>query len=223
MSSAIHYLYHLPELTFCVFILAIAFLTRVLHGRIWLGLLGLSLLVIAVGKLPFWQVGSRDWISLWLKLNGILVICSGSFLGMFLLAVWCKSRHTFSVNQLFLSFSGRISRTPYWLAYALQTFVTLATVNLLVRWASVSYLDRDSELTVPPWLVAGCFFPVLIWSSFAIQAKRWRDCNMSGWLVLLCLIPFVGPLIALIVGTYPGSDGDNSYGPDSRQTAKDAP
>lgn len=116
----------------------------------------MSLLAIGIGDLPFWQADPRDFIFLWLKLKGILSVCATFFLAMFITAVWCRSRYTFSVVQLLLSFSGRVSRAPYWLAYALQSFVTLATLNLMVRWASVSFLDRDSEWTVPLglWQVA---------------------------------------------------------------------
>jgi uncharacterized membrane protein YhaH (DUF805 family) len=56
---------------------------------------------------------------------------------------------------------------------------------------------------------------VVIWPGLAINIKRWHDRDKSGWWILISLIPFVGPIWALVeVGFLPGTPGPNQYGPD---------
>ena len=59
----------------------------------------------------------------------------------------------------------------------------------------------------------GCIIMMaLLWSSLAVQTKRWHDRNKSGWWNLIGFVPIVGPIWAFIeLGFLQGTYGANRY------------
>lgn len=54
-----------------------------------------------------------------------------------------------------------------------------------------------------------------IWSSIALQVKRWHDRGKSGAMVLINLIPYIGGIWAFVeCGCLRGTCGQNQYGQD---------
>ena len=54
----------------------------------------------------------------------------------------------------------------------------------------------------------------MLWSSFALQAKRWHDRDKSAWWILLNFIP-IANLWALIETLFlRGTEGSNRFGDD---------
>jgi uncharacterized membrane protein YhaH (DUF805 family) len=52
--------------------------------------------------------------------------------------------------------------------------------------------------------------------SVAVLVRRFHDQAMSGWFLLLYLVPYVGTLIVLFFLCRPGTNGTNRYGADPR-------
>jgi uncharacterized membrane protein YhaH (DUF805 family) len=46
------------------------------------------------------------------------------------------------------------------------------------------------------------------------MARRFHDQDLSGWLILLYFIPYVGGLIIMVFMCIRGTDGPNRYGSD---------
>lgn len=112
-----------------------------------------------------------------------------------------------SLGQLLLGIQGRIPRRTYWGAMLGVTIVYYVLLGI----AGVVFQDNETMLVAAVLAIA---IPV-IWSSFAIQAKRWHDRNKSGWWSLISLVPFVGPIWALVeCGCLRGTRGPNYYGSD---------
>ena len=67
------------------------------------------------------------------------------------------------------------------------------------------------------------FLIPLIYAGLSIQIKRWHDIGVSGWILLLAVVPFVGLLYALVaivyLGFIKGTMGSNKYGPDPLQSS----
>ena len=56
---------------------------------------------------------------------------------------------------------------------------------------------------------------VITWPGIAVSVKRWHDIDVSGWWVLIGLVPYVGWLILLVFNGFSrGSIGRNRFGPD---------
>ncbi|WP_246693614.1 DUF805 domain-containing protein [Mesorhizobium sp. M8A.F.Ca.ET.142.01.1.1] len=43
--------------------------------------------------------------------------------------------------------------------------------------------------------------------------RRLHDVGLTGWLAILCFLPYVGLLAIVVFGLIPSQVGDNKYGP----------
>jgi uncharacterized membrane protein YhaH (DUF805 family) len=105
------------------------------------------------------------------------------------------------METFLFSFKGRISRLPFllWLTFTgIVTFLPAKIFN--------PKLQSDWEL----------FTAILLaWPNWAVAVKRWHDRDKSGWWMLINLIPILGSIWTVVeLGFFPGTPGDNHYGPD---------
>lgn len=111
----------------------------------------------------------------------------------------------------YASFAGRASRSEYWW-FALTANLALGVVALagVVLFGG---LVGDPTLatvlgTLPYTLLSLGLLPAML----AVAVRRLHDTGRSGVLLLLALIPLVGPLVILAFLASPGALGENQYG-----------
>lgn len=111
------------------------------------------------------------------------------------------------ITDILFSFEGRIPRRVYWgylFGSAFAFFLAIMVLAILFGPDS----DATNILTILLYLP-------LIWTSLAIQVKRWHDRDYSGWMVLIGFIPIVGSIWSFVeLGCLRGTEGSNSYGQD---------
>ncbi len=112
----------------------------------------------------------------------------------------------------YFEFTGRSRRKEYWMFTLLQFLIVLAIVALAFSFSSAG---EDTVMLVlyggvGIWLLA-TFIP-----SLAVQVRRFHDQDLTGWLVLLGFIPYIGGLIILVFMCIDGKRGPNKYGPDPK-------
>jgi APA family basic amino acid/polyamine antiporter len=122
-----------------------------------------------------------------------------------------------SVSHLLFSFHGRIPREGYWVGTVLISIAySLVALVGQVWWLSLARAGTSiwSNVETGSALILLAELAVFsVWTSLALQVKRWHDRGRSGWLVLLMLVPIVGIVWTFIeLGCLPGSPGENSYG-----------
>jgi uncharacterized membrane protein YhaH (DUF805 family) len=101
----------------------------------------------------------------------------------------------------FISYKGRIDRLTYWISQVM--FYVL--LYLLVTFMPA---DTGNDLNLSLLILI-----MPLWFSFVITIKRLHDMNCSGWWILINFIPYIGPIIMLIVlGFVPGTKGSNRFG-----------
>ncbi|MFI5267360.1 MAG: DUF805 domain-containing protein [Chloroflexota bacterium] len=49
--------------------------------------------------------------------------------------------------------------------------------------------------------------------TLAVGARRLHDRDMSGWMLLVGLIPVIGTIVLLVIFCLDGTPGDNRFGP----------
>jgi len=134
------------------------------------------------------------------------------FLMLFFLSLWSKRHIKGEIKQHLFSFKGRSPRSIYWAISGLLT----ASIFVLVKSLYLNSAGRAgySIFHILLLISVGAVLICHIWISFVISVRRWHDCNQSGWLALIYIIPIIGGVVALIIqGCFKGTLGNNTYGP----------
>jgi len=108
----------------------------------------------------------------------------------------------FSILKKYTVFTGRASREEFWM---------FVLVNLLIGLI-FSILTRIPILRVLFWIVYILFILAVLIPSIALGIRRLHDVNLSGWLMLLCLIPVVNIIVVFLLCVIEGNEYDNQYG-----------
>ena len=124
------------------------------------------------------------------------------------------------LDFVFLSYSGRIGRTGYWLGLLALGIIEIAAILMLLRLSGGTLADLAADPdTLSEAALMHVLLPVAIVSlmflypTYAITTKRWHDRGKSGWWSLIVLVPIIGGIWALIeLGFLGGEDGVNNYG-----------
>jgi len=104
------------------------------------------------------------------------------------------------VTKKYANFKGRARRSEYWNFILLSNFFVLdcALIDYLVGW-ELPILAIISSL-------------VFIIPSIAVTIRRLHDTSRRGSWILVSLIPFVGPLVLLILMCLDSTPGTNIWG-----------
>ncbi len=114
----------------------------------------------------------------------------------------------------YFEFTGRSRRMEYWMFTLFTVLVVFAivAVGLTVAGAAQS---EDLGMTIG-YIGLGLFILASFIPGLAVQVRRFHDQNLTGWLVLLGFIPYVGGLIIIVFMCIDGTKGPNQYGADPK-------
>jgi uncharacterized membrane protein YhaH (DUF805 family) len=105
----------------------------------------------------------------------------------------------------YVDFTGRARRAEFWFFYLFYSLV--ATALIIIDIAIFGIASGMFPLT---WLAMLVFF--LPWLAAAV--RRLHDRDYSGWMLLIYLIPLVGPVLVIVWLCMRGTSGPNRFGPD---------
>lgn len=111
--------------------------------------------------------------------------------------------------------NGRARRKEYW---SLMLFVFIAVIIASFIDAAV-FATGDFYIPVFSLLI---MLPFIL-PSISVSIRRLHDVGMSGWLILIGLIPYIGGLFMLVVGLIPSQLQTNQYGPYPKPLPPTAP
>ena len=118
-----------------------------------------------------------------------------------------------ALTKNFAQFNGRARRAEYW-GYTL--FAIIAYIGLFVIDTVLSFsfygTDQYGDPNVIPVLVI-LFWVYNILPSISITVRRLHDQDISGWLYLINLIPYVGGLVLLVFMLLDSKPATNKHGP----------
>ena len=106
-------------------------------------------------------------------------------------------------------FEGRARRREYWWFTFLWAliFLFLSAVDLVLGW-HVPVVGMGS--------LALLYLLATLVPSLTLSVRRLHDIGLSGWLLLLHLVPYIGSLVLLIAAMVPGRSEANRFGPDPK-------
>lgn len=127
----------------------------------------------------------------------------------------------FEAFSNYSDFSGRASRSEYWLFQLLNFIVLLVTLPLILIGGGASASGGGGGLFFTGAALFAFWVLIAFIPNVAVTVRRFHDHNISGWwylgLLLFGLIPFVGLLAnlgLLWVLVRGGTWGPNRFGPD---------
>ena len=115
----------------------------------------------------------------------------------------------------YADFEGRSPRIEYWL---FTLFVWLVSVGLIaIGFALTDARGSPGEEVNPAFglvlLLVGVFWLGILVPSIAVTVRRLHDRDLTGWLYLVNFVPYIGGLIIFVFMVLPGTEGENTYGP----------
>jgi len=126
--------------------------------------------------------------------------------GMFTYFLRALSRNYF---QLY----GRARRMEYW-GFLLFFFVSLIVLFFADIVISAMFYGEDSNGDPNFWpAFSGIFYLYCLIPSLTVTVRRLHDQDMTGWLLLLNLVPYIGGIILFILMFFDSRSQPNKHGP----------
>ncbi|GAB2741740.1 DUF805 domain-containing protein [Sinomonas soli] len=124
------------------------------------------------------------------------------------------------VFKKYATFSGRAGRGEYWW-WALASVVVWTVLNVIISMSRLSAPTSANGYTYTsptpgPLAVAGSILLVawglaVVVPTLALTVRRLHDVNLSGLLVLLLLVPFLGGLAVAIMTLLPSNPAGQRF------------
>jgi uncharacterized membrane protein YhaH (DUF805 family) len=107
------------------------------------------------------------------------------------------------VMNNYTNFNGRLGVAEFWWFYLLDILIMLAI--FVVGFAF--FRTRDGAM-----VLGGIYALILLLPSLAAEVRRLHDTGLSGWWLLLSLIPYLGGFIILILLMMPSKPTGERFG-----------
>jgi len=120
-----------------------------------------------------------------------------------------------AISSRYAAFQGRAKRKEYW---SFVLFYWLAMLVAGVAGAGIDYAignfsgDSGNRAIVAVIAFVLVLFGLLL-PHLAVLVRRLHDVGLSGWLVLLNLIPYIGGIVVLVLTLLPSEANENKHGP----------
>lgn len=131
--------------------------------------------------------------------------------------IWTYFLRCLSSN--YFQFHGRARRQEYWgfiLFYILTFFVALILDTILTL--AVFGVDDSDGYFLPIFIVLWWLYTII--PGIAVTVRRFHDQDLSGWMYLLNLIPYIGGLIVLVFMFIDSRPEENVHGPSPKYGAR---
>lgn len=118
------------------------------------------------------------------------------------------------VTTKYVDGNGRARRKEYWsfaLFHALILFLLFTPILVLVIIDAETGRDMQA-FGMTGIALAGLVMAGLILPGVTVLIRRFHDVGLSGWLVLIGCIPYVGGLFLFVVSLLPSQPAVNIYG-----------
>jgi len=122
--------------------------------------------------------------------------------------------------QKYGRFDGRASRSEYWWYALFNTIVVVVLYVPAIVLLATSPTGATGDMRTDTWqftifivliVLLGIFVLVSIVPGVSIQMRRLHDQDLSGWLVLLNLIPQIGGIITAVLAAMPSKPSGARY------------
>jgi uncharacterized membrane protein YhaH (DUF805 family) len=110
------------------------------------------------------------------------------------------------VKNNYFQFHGRMARAEFWW-FTLMNFLIALALSFIVLILSA---NKNIDLA---FAIIGIYYLALLLPSLGAQVRRLHDIGMSGWWILINLVPYIGAIALLIMLIFPSKPSGEVYGP----------
>lgn len=101
----------------------------------------------------------------------------------------------------YVDFSGRAPRSEYW-------WFQVMLLGVLFAYGFAGLAVGQSTVSAQQWVLLLGLVP----PSIAVAVRRLHDLGMSGWWLLVSLVPLLGGIVMLVFTLLPSDEYPNRYG-----------
>ncbi|MEH6488984.1 DUF805 domain-containing protein [Hyphomonas oceanitis] len=118
-----------------------------------------------------------------------------------------------ALTKNFAQFNGRARRAEYWgyFLFVLITYFVLFIIDIVLSLSFYGTSEYGDPNIVPVLTILFWLYNIL--PGLSISVRRLHDQDLSGWLVLLNLVPYVGGFILLVFMFMDSKPATNKHGP----------
>lgn len=121
----------------------------------------------------------------------------------------------------YAEFSGRSRRMEYWMFRLFEFAAIIALFVVVSGLAAVAGSAGGDTAGGVFGSIGGLLIVAFVLGSFipglAVTVRRLHDTGRSGWMLLIGLIPLIGPIVLLVFLFSDGTRGPNEYGSDPKE------
>lgn len=110
------------------------------------------------------------------------------------------------VKNNYFQFHGRMARAEFWW-FTLMNFLIALALTFIVL---LLFAMKNTDLAIA---IIGIYYLALLLPSLGTQIRRLHDIGMSGWWILINLVPYIGAIALLIMLILPSKPSGEVYGP----------
>jgi uncharacterized membrane protein YhaH (DUF805 family) len=114
------------------------------------------------------------------------------------------------VLKQYADFSGRARRKEYWM-FALFNAIFIITAMILDNVLGVTIGE------LPYGVIYFLYSLAVLIPGLAVHIRRLHDIGKSGWMILIAIIPIIGPIWLLVLTLTDSNHGENQYGPNPKE------
>ncbi len=116
------------------------------------------------------------------------------------------------VLKQYADFKGRARRKEYWMFFLFN--IIFGTVAVIIDNIAGTVISGAGY-----GIFYGLYSLAVFIPSLAVAVRRLHDIGKSGWMLLVGLIPIIGPIWLFVLMVTDGNPGENKYGQNPKETA----
>lgn len=136
------------------------------------------------------------------------------------LSVW--GYYARCMSSRYAGFEGRARRKEYWSNFLFWVIFLVVAIGIGIgidaALGNLGTADGGDAKPTATVIIGLLYYLATLIPGLAVLIRRMHDLGLSGWIVLISLIPYIGGLALFVMTLLPSQEKTNDHGPKPRWT-----